>query len=302
MRKLPGHNYIILPSHTTYLFYLRSAAIYASVTTSITIGLCVALFYQLLNPRKASLGMVIASQIFLFLCHYVAGISVSVCGVENIPSGNKAAIFVANHQSEMDILTIGAMFPYMYDGSVVAKKSLKYLPLLGIFMMATGAIFVDRASTGYSVKTPNLSPSPSSTIIQTTARQVRKQKKSIFIFPEGTRSYFSTPKMLPFRSGAFRISIEANVPVVPVVVGNYNHIYNPRKRVFNRGVIKITVLETVWAGTETCTGTGEDEDGRVRALSERVNAVMVKELEAIGTRQGKNLGHSPGDHASVGSS
>jgi 1-acyl-sn-glycerol-3-phosphate acyltransferase len=44
---------------------------------------------------------------------------------------------------------------------------------------------------------------------------------SVMIFPEGTRSAKGT--LLPFKSGAFRLAIEAGVPVLPIAVHGTAH-------------------------------------------------------------------------------
>ena len=44
---------------------------------------------------------------------------------------------------------------------------------------------------------------------------------SVMIFPEGTRSAKGT--LLPFKSGAFRLALEAGVPVLPVAVHGTAH-------------------------------------------------------------------------------
>ena len=39
---------------------------------------------------------------------------------------------------------------------------------------------------------------------------------SVMIFPEGTRS--TTGDLLPFKDGAFRLAIEAQLPILPLAV------------------------------------------------------------------------------------
>jgi 1-acyl-sn-glycerol-3-phosphate acyltransferase len=48
------------------------------------------------------------------------------------------------------------------------------------------------------------------------AREYLARGMNVMLFPEGTRS--ATGKLLPFKSGAFRLALEAQVPVLPIVV------------------------------------------------------------------------------------
>lgn len=47
----------------------------------------------------------------------------------------RPAVFVSNHQSELDIVFLGRVFPK--HCSVTAKRSLKYIPFLGWFSMCS---------------------------------------------------------------------------------------------------------------------------------------------------------------------
>lgn len=47
--------------------------------------------------------------------------------------GTRPAVFLGNHQTELDVLVLGHIFPPYC--SVTAKKSLKYWPFLGWFSM-----------------------------------------------------------------------------------------------------------------------------------------------------------------------
>ncbi|KAF2196355.1 1-acylglycerol-3-phosphate O [Delitschia confertaspora ATCC 74209] len=169
----------------------------------------------------------------------------------------RPAVFVGNHQSELDILLLGCMFPQYC--SVTAKKSLKYTPFLGWFMALSKTVFIDRADR----KTARAAMSGA-------AMQMQKEKHSVFIFPEGTRSYAEKPELLPFKKGAFHLAIQAQVPIVPVVAANYSHVLNMKKWIFRSGEIDFSVLPPI----QTKGMTAADVD----ALCVRVREAMQEEL------------------------
>lgn len=107
------------------------------------------------------------------------------------------------------------------------------------------------------------------------AKAMHTHKQSVWMFPEGTRSYYDHPDLLPFKKGAFHLAIQAQVPVIPIVASNYSNILDVRRRVFNAGAIPVKVLEAV----ETKGMTSEDVDG----LLERVRNMMLAELKTMTT-------------------
>ena len=82
--------------------------------------------------------------------------------------------------------------------------------------------------------------------------------------------------MLPFKKGAFHLAVQAQVPIVPVVVQNYSHVLNLKEKTLRPGTIRIKVLDKV--ETKGLEGTKEEID----KLVEKVRNDMVKELEAMG--------------------
>jgi len=62
---------------------------------------------------------------------------------------------------------------------------------------------------------------------------------SVFIFPEGTRGHLQEADLLPFKKGAFHLAVQAEIPIVPVVVSNYSHVYDSRRQIFAGGEITI---------------------------------------------------------------
>lgn len=79
--------------------------------------------------------------------------------------------------------------------------------------------------------------------------------------------------MLPFKKGAFHLAVQAQVPIVPVVVANYNNVLDVKRKIFNAGVIPVSILKPV----ETKGLAKEDVDGLVT----KVRDMMEKELVRI---------------------
>ena len=110
-------------------------------------------------------------------------------------------VVVANHQSILDILMLARLPREM---KWVAKEELFRLPWAGWMLRMSGDIPIKRGdaeSGGEALKR---------------ARTYLDRGMSVMIFPEGTRSAKGT--MLPFKSGAFRLAIDAGVPVLPIAV------------------------------------------------------------------------------------
>ena len=100
------------------------------------------------------------------------------------------------------------------------------MPLLGQFLTASGAVFVDRGNNAKAVRS-----------LAAAGEAMRERGTSLWLFPEGTRSMRQYHDMLPFKKGAFHLAVQAGVPIVPVVCENYWRIY--RKDVFDEGLLKI---------------------------------------------------------------
>ena len=67
--------------------------------------------------------------------------------------------------------------------------------------------------------------------------------RSIAIAPEGTRS--PTPRLLPFKKGPFHIAMQAEVPLVPIVMRNCGEIMASHSFVVHPGVLDVAVLPPV---------------------------------------------------------
>ncbi|KAI9723307.1 MAG: hypothetical protein M1812_001190 [Candelaria pacifica] len=102
------------------------------------------------------------------------------------------------------------------------------------------------------------------------AAQMQRDRQSVFIFPEGTRSYYSQPDLLPFKKGAFHLAIQAKVPIVPIVAANYSNVMHVQSRRFQPGDIPVKVLPPI--PTAHLTSADVDE------LTRHTRELMLAEL------------------------
>ncbi|KAH8425524.1 1-acylglycerol-3-phosphate O-acyltransferase SLC1 [Aspergillus melleus] len=238
-------------------FVARCLAAYGSLLLCATYGVIASIILRLVGYGRVSQWATARSFKWVMRC--TTGVQFKiVSGNEHLST--RPAVFISNHQSELDVLMLGAVFPPYC--SVTAKKSLRHVPVLGWFMALSRTVFIDRANRETAVKA-----------FDSAADEMRTHRQSVFIFPEGTRSYSDDPEMLPFKKGAFHLAVKAGVPIVPVVVESYSHILSPRNMRFNAGTIDIKVLPPI--STEGLTPADVDD------LTKSTQQSMLKTLLAM---------------------
>ncbi|HTL07953.1 MAG TPA: lysophospholipid acyltransferase family protein [Chitinophagaceae bacterium] len=117
------------------------------------------------------------------------------------PRKDQQYIFVANHISYMDIPMI--VKTIRQPTRALGKAEIAKVPIFG-FLYRYGAIMVDRSNAEARKKS----------VLQ--LKSVLRKGISVFIFPEGTFNETGLP-LKEFYDGAFRIAIESQTPVLPVV-------------------------------------------------------------------------------------
>lgn len=105
------------------------------------------------------------------------------------------------------------------------------------------------------------------------AEKMHRNRQSVYIFPEGTRSYYDHPDLLPFKKGAFHLAVQAQVPIVPIVVANYSNVLDVKRKLFRPGTIPVKVVAPI----STKGKTKDDVD----VLVEQTRNIMLEELKAI---------------------
>jgi lysophosphatidate acyltransferase len=205
-------------------FVARSLAAYISLIACALYGVLASILLTLVGKRQIAQWAV--ARAFHFTMRYTTGIEFVVDDPENILGSTRPAVFIGNHQTELDVLMLGAIFPKYC--SVTAKAQLKRVPFLGWFMTLSGTIFIDRKNS-----------QGARSAMDGAANEIKTKRQSVYMFPEGTRSYAKEPMLLPFKKGAFHLAVQSGVPIVPIVVANYSHILYVKSLVFNSGKIPI---------------------------------------------------------------
>lgn len=141
-------------------------------------------------------------------------------GLDKIPK-DKGAVVLINHQSCLDLMVLAMLWPIIGRATVVAKKTVFYILPFGIPCWLWGTIFIDRKNRNAA-----------HTTINKEAVAIRDKQAKLLFFPEGTRS--QEEYLLPFKKGPFVTAIQANCPLIPVVVSRYHFLDSRRKR-FGRG-------------------------------------------------------------------
>lgn len=129
-------------------------------------------------------------------------------GTENIPPIDGGLIIAANHQTYVDPFWI----------STPVKRPLRYLawneafrwPVVGRLITLLGA---------WPLQLEGRDPSA----IRRT-KQYLSEGGAVMIFPEGGRCE-ATGRLSRFKTGAARIALEANVPVLPVTIRGGNRVW-----------------------------------------------------------------------------
>jgi len=134
---------------------------------------------------------------------FVSGIHVHVNGLENL-NVDGSCILMPNHQSNFDIPVLLGCLPIQFRW--LAKAELFKIPIFGRGMRGCGYISIDRSNRKSAFQS-----------LAEAAAKIRNGV-SVLIFPEGTRS--RDGRILPFKKGGFVLSVDAGVPIVPIVIFN----------------------------------------------------------------------------------
>ena len=164
----------------------------------------------------------------------------------------KTYIYIANHQSLLDILAVFFIkFPFKF----VAKRMLFSVPVVGQYMQLSQLIPIRRGNK------------QSINQMLKAASHHLLIDNSLLFFPEGSRVLENTVK--PFKKGAFLLAIKHQIPIVPVAI---HCIKKPlMQKIFHgkgRETITIKVLDPIFPQAKDT----------AQALAEKSRKLIANEL------------------------
>ncbi|MEM8498463.1 MAG: lysophospholipid acyltransferase family protein [Pseudomonadota bacterium] len=142
---------------------------------------------------------------------------------------NQSYIIVANHLSHFDIFLLYGRLGL--DIRWVMKQELRSLPFFGVAAEKLGHIYVDRSDRAKAHAQLK------------EAQQKFTPGSSIIFFPEGTRG--EGGGLLPFKSGAFVMAKQMQLPILPVVLAGTDAVAPARSLDLYPGKTVMTVLEPI---------------------------------------------------------
>ncbi|MBR3893787.1 MAG: 1-acyl-sn-glycerol-3-phosphate acyltransferase [Clostridia bacterium] len=157
----------------------------------------------------------------------ISRVRVTVKGKELLPQ--EPCVLVSNHLSDFDPLTVLAVMPRLKIG-YICKDVILRLPLIGPFIYQAGFLPIDRKNGVRAVRT-----------LQRAAELIKGADMSVGIFPEGTRS--RTGELLRFKTGAFTLAQEAEVPIVIMVTKGTDLI--SKRAPFKRTEVALEIIEVI---------------------------------------------------------
>jgi 1-acyl-sn-glycerol-3-phosphate acyltransferase len=185
----------------------------------------------------------------VYFISYIVGLRLRIEGREKVPQG--VCLFLANHTSFVDPVAIVWAIPRRI--SILLKKSLFSIPIVGWAFRLAGFVPVDRSNRDAAIASVKL------------AAERIKQGNSFLAYPEGTRSYDG--RLLPFKKGVFAMAIQAGALVVPMALAGAHRIAPKKSLRICPGQVVLRFGDPIDASEYTI----EERD----ALSDRVRAAMA---------------------------
>ncbi|MEZ9622712.1 1-acylglycerol-3-phosphate O-acyltransferase [Vibrio sp. 10N.222.55.A3] len=176
-------------------------------------------------------------------------------GLDNAPTPENS-VYISNHQSILDFVTDpGMLRPRTVS---LGKRDLLYVPFFGLLYWITGNIMINREDKSKARDT-----------IKQVAEAIHQRDLSVWVYPEGTRS--KGRGLLPFKTGAFRMAIEAGVPITPMCTSTTHNKIDFNRA--NNGIVITEMLEPIDVSGYKLSD--------ARELANRCHALMAEKIAEL---------------------
>nr|WP_252730158.1 1-acylglycerol-3-phosphate O-acyltransferase [Vibrio cyclitrophicus] len=185
----------------------------------------------------------------------IVGVKLVQRGLDNAPTSEKS-VYISNHQSILDFVTDpGMLRPRTVS---LGKRDLLYVPFFGLLYWITGNILINREDKSKARDT-----------IKQVAEAIHHRDLSVWVYPEGTRS--KGRGLLPFKTGAFRMAIEAGVPITPMCTSTTHNKIDLNR--VNNGIVITEMLEPIDVSGYKLSD--------ARELANRCHALMAEKIAEL---------------------
>ena len=165
---------------------------------------------------------------------YLANLEVEYRGIENIPKERKYLI-ASKHQSLAEACF---MFDIIEHPSVIAKKQLLLIPVVGLAFKKANFIYVNRNKGQTNIQA----------MVESAKKSMDSDPRPLLIFPEGTRTDINEKK--PYKYGVTALYDGLKVPCLPVAI-NAGYYWSRRHFMRYPGKIIIEFLKPIEPGLST---------------------------------------------------
>ena len=191
------------------------------------------------------------SQIIGPILIFLTGTRLIIAGKELLDS-DRPAIYLNSHSSGLDPLIAMSICPV--GGCGIAKKQLALIPFFGQIYWLSGHLLIDRSNRASAIAS-----------IREVTKIVHKNKLSLWIWPEGTRS--RDGRLTQFKKGFVHLALDTKLPIVPIISHQAHSRWPTRSIEMFPGELNIEVLPPI----DTTNWTQETLEEHLSELQELFN-------------------------------
>jgi len=199
-----------------------------------------------------------ALEVLSFVVGRALGIKITYEGIDNIPASG-GAVVATNHTSYVDFLPVGlAGRKARRWVRLMPKAEMAKIGIVNFVIKTTGAIPVDRRAGAAAY---------------TAAVRALQAGELVGVYPEATisRSF----ELKEFKSGSARMALEAQVPILPMIVWGAHRIWT-KDHPKNLGRNRIPIVVRIGRPLEP-TGTAAELDSALRSAM----TTMLHEVQEL---------------------